>query len=274
MNASELAVLLPGVAGNLSDEGNIIGFTVRGMPPAMNTITIDGALMGSQGGMARDAHPHDHGLDVRGARSHERPHAGQRSGFARRHGESKSRSTLSMKEKRRITYNFSGRLAPSGTQRDRCARSTASIRCSTSAIRRCSMCSANSAISAFRSTCSDSEQAVGFFSTTRDFQDTVNAPAYVWDYRTQDNYNNRKQSSVNAKIDYRLSPNSKLSLNLIYNDAFERFRLRYLFRAFTVNEAAVPNATTSGVIPGFTSRITQVRPVAASTIDITSQMSH
>jgi TPP-dependent pyruvate/acetoin dehydrogenase alpha subunit len=42
MNASELAVLLPGVAGNLSDEGNVVGFTIRGMPPAMNTITIDG----------------------------------------------------------------------------------------------------------------------------------------------------------------------------------------------------------------------------------------
>jgi len=27
MNASELAVLLPGVAGNLSDEGNIVGFS-------------------------------------------------------------------------------------------------------------------------------------------------------------------------------------------------------------------------------------------------------
>ena len=49
-----------------------------------------------------------------------------------------------------------------------------------------------------------SEQAVGFFSTTRDFQDTVATPAYVWDYRTQDNYNNREQSSVNAKFDYRL----------------------------------------------------------------------
>ena len=28
----------------------------------------------------------------------------------------KSRSTLSMKEKRRITYNFSARIAPPGTQ--------------------------------------------------------------------------------------------------------------------------------------------------------------
>jgi len=58
MNASELAVLLPGVAGSLSDEGNIVGFTIRGMPPAMNSITIDGALMGSQGGMNRATRIH------------------------------------------------------------------------------------------------------------------------------------------------------------------------------------------------------------------------
>lgn len=58
MNASELAVLLPGVAGNPSDEGNIVGFTIRGMPPNMNTITIDGALMASQGGMGRATRIH------------------------------------------------------------------------------------------------------------------------------------------------------------------------------------------------------------------------
>ncbi len=72
-----------------------------------------------------------------------------------------------------------------------------------------------------------------------------------------------------------MSPKTKLSLNLIYNDAMERFRLRYFFRAFTGNQNTVPNATNSGVIPGeFTGIITQVRPVAASTIDITSQMSN
>ena len=58
MNASELAVLLPGVAGNLSDEGNIVGFTIRGMPPGMNTITIDGTLMASQGGATRQTRMH------------------------------------------------------------------------------------------------------------------------------------------------------------------------------------------------------------------------
>lgn len=275
MNASELAVLLPGVAGSLSDEGNIIGFTVRGMPPAMNTITIDGALMGSQGGMARATRMHTitgsmfESLEVTKGHTPDKE-AGSLGGTVNL----KSRSTLSMKEKQRISYNFSTRIAPPGTQQIPMReqhRAHPLVNVSYQELFDVLGGERNLgvALNLFYS-----EQAVGFFSTTRDFQNTVAAPAYVWDYRTQDNYNNRKQASVNTKFDFRLSANSKFSLNLIYNDAFERFRTRYLFRATTGNQASVPDNTTSGIIPGFTNRITQVRPVAGSIIDITSQMSH
>ena len=275
MNASELAVLLPGVAGSLSDEGNIIGFTVRGMPPAMNTITIDGALMGSQGGMARATRMHTitgsmfEALEVTKGHTPDKE-AGSLGGTVNL----KSRSTLSMKEKQRISYNFSTRIAPPGTQQIPMReqhRAHPLVNVSYQELFDVLGGERNLgvAVNLFYS-----EQAVGFFSTTRDFQNTVAVPAYVWDYRTQDNYNNRKQASVNTKFDFRLSANSKFSLNLIYNDAFERFRTRYLFRATTGNQASVPDNTTSGIIPGFTSRITQVRPVAGSLIDITSQMSH
>jgi iron complex outermembrane receptor protein len=276
MNASELAVLLPGVAGNLSDEGNVVGFTIRGMPPAMNTITIDGALMASQGGAARATRIHTITGSMFDSLELTKGHTPDKeSGSLGGTVNLKSRSPLSMREKRRITYNFSARLAPSFTQQipmreDHRIHPLLNV-------------AYQEKFNAFGSSEPNfavalnlfySEQAVGFFSTTRDFQNTTSQPAYVWDYRTQDNYNNRKQSSVNVKFDYRLSPNTKLTLNLVYNDAMERFRLRYLFRAFTQNQNTVPNATNSGVIPGFTDRITSVRPIAASTIDITSQMSN
>jgi TonB-dependent receptor len=276
MNASELAILLPGVAGNPSDEGNIVGFTIRGMPPGFNTITIDGALMASQGGMARQTRIHtitgsmfeelevvkghtpDEGADSLGGTVNLR-----------------SRTPLSMKEKRRITYNLSARWAPPFTQQiplreDHRLHPLLNVAYQEKfGVFGSEEPNLGVAVNLFYS-----EQAVGFFSTTRDFQNTTSQPAYVWDYRTQDNYNNRKQTSANVKFDYRLSANTKIALNLIYNDAMERFRLRYLFRAFTQNQNTVPNATNSGVVPGFTDRVTQVRPIAASTIDITSQMSH
>jgi TonB-dependent receptor len=129
-----------------------------------------------------------------------------------------------------------------------------------------------------------SENAFGFFRSQRDFQQTNNQPAYLWDYRTTDNYNNRKQRSLSTKWDYRISPNSLLKLNLIYNDAPEPMRRQYTTRAFAGSATTNPNATTTGIVPGaFTDRITVVRAVptpanatssttAAALIDVTSTL--
>ena len=273
MNASELAVLLPGVAGNVNDEGNLNAFTIRGMGPGFNTIMVDGALMGSQGGGARQTRIHtitgsmfdqlelvkghtpDKGMDSLGGTIN-----------------LKSRSPLSMKERRRTTYNFTARWAVPWEEQipmreQHRIHPTLNVAHQQLFDILGSERNLGVALNLFYS-----EQAVGYFSTTRNFQNTTAQPAYLWDYGTEDNYNNRKQSSINGKFDFRLAPHTKISLNAIYNDAMERFRLRYNFRAFTGNANTVPSAT-SGVVPGFTARITEVRPIAASTIDITSQMS-
>jgi iron complex outermembrane recepter protein len=275
MNASELAVLLPGVAGNLSDEGNIVGFTIRGMGPGMNTITIDGSLMASQGAANRQTRMHtitgsmfdsleltkghtpDKGADSLGGTIN-----------------LKSRSPLSMKEKRRITYNFSARWAPPFTQQIPLREEHRAHPLLNVAYQELFDVFGGDRNLGVAVNLFYSEQAVGFFQTQRDFQNTAADPAFVWDYRLDDNYNNRKQSSINTKFDYRLSANTRISLNLIYNDAMERFRYRNPFRAFTGNANTVPNATSSGIVPGYTDRITEVRPVNASIIDITSQMSN
>jgi hypothetical protein len=115
-----------------------------------------------------------------------------------------------------------------------------------------------------------SENVAGYFRTIRDFENTTNQPAYVWDYRTQDAYNNRKQFSVNLKNDFRLSAATRISFNMIYNDANEPYNRLYETRAFT--NQTTPNNTTSGVVPGYTDRITTVRPIAASVIDVTETM--
>jgi len=274
MNASELAVLLPGVAGNLSDEGNIVGFTIRGMGPGSNTITVDGALLGSQGGDSRQTRIHTmtgsmfEALEVTKGHTPDKE-AGSLGGTVNL----KSRSPLGMKEQRRITYNFSARVAPPGTQQIPLREQHRTHPLLNVAWQEVFSVLGGERYLGMALNLFYSEQAVGFFSTSRDFQNTTTAPAYLWDFRTQDNYNNRKQSSLNLKFDYRLSESTKLSLNYIFNDAFERFRLRYYFRAFTGNQSTVPGPT-SGVIPGYTDRVTQVRPIAASTVSLQSQMSN
>jgi TonB-dependent receptor len=276
MNASELAVLLPGVAPELSDEGNIVGFTIRGQGPGSNTITIDGALMASQGGAGRNTRMHTitgsmfESLELTKGHTPDKG-ADSLAGTLNL----KSRSPLSMKEKRRITYNLSARTAATFTHqipmRDE-HRTHPLLNVAYQEVFDVFGGERNLgvAVNLFYS-----EQALGYYRVTTDYQNTTTSPAFIWNYQTEDNYNNRKQSSVNAKFDYRLSAHTKISLNLIYNDAMERFRLRYLFRAYTgnQNQNTVPNATTA-VIPGaFTDKVTQVRATAQSTVDITSQMS-
>jgi TonB-dependent receptor len=186
----------------------------------------------------------------------------------------KTRSPLAMREKRRVTYSLTGRIAPWFTEQVpfREARRGHELMNvfyqEKFAVLGAEPGNENLAVSvnAFKS-----ENAFGFFNSTRDFQQTNNQPAYLWDYRTQDDYNNRKQQSVSTKWDYRLGRNNLLKLNLVYNDQAEPMRKRPVMRAFAGSQTTVPSATT-GVVPGFDSRVTTVRaiPTAANATSATT----
>ncbi|WP_414660349.1 TonB-dependent receptor [Horticoccus sp. 23ND18S-11] len=269
MNAGEVAIRLPGVAGNLSDENLVDGFTIRGIGPGLNSVTLDGSPLTSQGALTRSTninnltgtmfdqleltkgHTPDKGADSLGGTIN-----------------LKSRSPLSMREKRRISYSAGVRIAPSFTEQvplREAHRAHPLFNVAWQEVFGVLGGERNLGVSV---NLFYSENAVGGFRTVRDFQNTTAQPAYVWDYRTWDNYNNRKQASINVKTDYRLSANTKLSLNAVVNDAIETFRRQYESRAFTAQ--TVGTTGTAGILPGYTDRITQVRASTASTIDITS----
>ncbi len=272
MNAGEVAIRLPGIYGELDAGGNLSGFTVRGMASGLNQVTMDGGLMTGQGGMGRSifvnnitgamfdqvelikGHTPDKGADSLGGTIN-----------------FKSRSPLSMREKRRITYTLSGRLAPSFTQQipireQRRLHGLANL--GYQEVFDAFGGSRNLGVSV---TLFNSETAIGSFFTTRDFQNTTDSPAFVWDYLTSDLYNHRRQKNITAKTDYRLTPSTKLSFLATYIDHSEVYRRQYNVRAFTngQNQDTVPNATTTSIVPGYTSRVTTVRPVASSVIDVT-----
>ena len=92
-----------------------------------------------------------------------------------------------------------------------------------------------------------------------------------------------RQESVSTKFEYRLSPNSLVRMNVALNDGAEPARLQYESRAFAGSQTTVPNATTTGVVPGWTERVTTVRAVPtpsnatasttpAAAIDVTSRL--
>ncbi len=272
MNAGEVAIRLPGIYGELDAGGNLSGFTVRGMASGLNMVTMDGALLTGQSAMSRSifvnnitgamfdqvelvkGHTPDKGADSLGGTIN-----------------FKSRSPLSMREKRRFTYTLSLRTAPPFTQQIPLREQHR-----THGLANLSYQEVFDAFGGHRNlgvvlNLFNSETGIGSMITQRNFQNTTNQPAYLWDYRTSDLYNHRRQKNVNTKVDYRLSPNTKLTFLAAYIDHSEVYRRLYETRAYTGSQGlnTVPNATTTSIVPGFTDRITTVRPVATSTIDIT-----
>ena len=268
MSAGEVVMRLAGIAGNPTSEGLAYTFNVRGIAPALNTVTVDGSLVASIGASRSfelqsitatmfeqleliKGHTPDKGADSLGGTIN-----------------MKTRSPLNLKEKRRTNYSATVRVAPPFTEQIPLREQHRAHPLFTVGYQEVfdvfgGERNLGVAVNLFYS-----ENAVGGFGTDRDWQNTTAETAYVWGYRTWDNYNNRKQASVNVKADYRHSAHTKFSLGFTTNDNNEKFRRIYESRAYTGTATTVPNATTSGVVPGFTNRVTQVRAVPSSVIDI------
>ena len=285
MNATELAIRLPGVSfGNPGDEVVEV-ISVRGMGAGMSSITIDGGGMSSFSAQNRNTRMTAftgamfEALELIKGQTPDKPvdSLGGSVNF-------KTRSPLSMKEKRRVSYSLTGRMAPWFTEQVPLREAHRShMLFNGSYMEKFSLFGSSAENLAVSVNAFYSENAFGFYRTQRDYQQTNAAPAYLWDYRTTDNYNNRTQRSLNTKWDYRLSQNSLIKLNLVYNDAPEPMRRQYQTRAFAGSQTTVPNATTTGVVPGWTDRITTVRAVptaanatsgttAPALIDVTSTL--
>ncbi len=270
MSAGEVVMRLPGVAGSPTDEGLASRFNMRGMDPTLNNVTVDGATMTTLGsnrsfelqsitGAMFDAlelikgHTPDKGADSLGGTVN-----------------FKTRSTFSMKEKRRFTYNFSTRWAPpffEQTPLRQQHRAHPIINVTHQEVFSVFGSERNLGVSL---NLFYSENAVGGFANILDYTNIAGGPAPVWDYQTWDNINNRKQMSINLKTDYRINQYAKFSVGVVGNDNLERMRRRVTVRAFTGANTTVPNATTTGVVAGaFDDYITVVRPVTAANIDVT-----
>ncbi|MFM1748342.1 MAG: hypothetical protein RLZZ188_2008 [Verrucomicrobiota bacterium] len=274
MSAGEVVMRLPGVAGSPTVEGLNYQFNMRGMPPALNNVTVDGATLTTLGGSRAfelqsitgamfegleliKGHTPDKGADSLGGTIN-----------------FKTRSTFSMKEKRRTTYNLSARWAPPFFEQ-------APMRTQHRAHPILNV-THQEVFDVFKDTRNlgvslnlfYSENAVGGFYSLFDYLNIVDAPSPVWAYETWDNINNRKQMSVNFKADYRWSANTKFSLALVENDNFERHRRRVSVRAFAGGQTTLPSAATAYLPGTYTDKITVIRPVSgtaanASKIDAT-----
>lgn len=275
MSAGELAVRLPGVASQFDDEGNVTGLIIRGSPSTMNRVNVDGNLMSNVGGFNRQFQTHSltgamfEQLEVIKGQTPDQS-ADSLGGSVNL----KTRSPLSMREKRRFGYSFGARWAPPFYDHIQERRNHPIHPLTNFSYQEVFDVLGGDRNLGVSVNLFYSENVNAPSSVQYDYQNTAASPAYLWDFRTQNQYNNRTQKSVNVKAEYRLAEHTKLILNAIYNDAFEKTDRLYATRAFSNQTiATVTNGVPSGtgaIMPDFTSTRTEVRNVAGSNFELST----
>jgi TonB-dependent receptor len=278
-SAGELLIRMPGIAGSFDDEGNVTGISIRGIAPGFNAVMVDGNQQASAGGFGRDFRTHNISgalfdeIEVTKSPTPDMP-ADSLGGSVNL----RTRSSLNLKEKRRISYRAAARWAPDfydhiPVRRDRQIHPLLSL--SYQEVFGVLRGDRNLGVSA---SLFYSENVNTWDQRLLDYDFTTASPAYVWDFRRTNAYNNRVQQSANVRLDYRFSENTEFFFSAIYNDAPEKFDRRYSFRAFTNTRAVAaigPNGQPTGVnpiLPGYTDNRAEVRAVPGTTARTTFQL--
>ena len=274
--AGELLIRLPGIAGSLNGEGVVSEVMVRGTNHTLNSVTIDGNKMASSGGMGRNFRTNSipgaffDTIEVTKAATPDMD-ADSLGGNINM----KTRSPLSMKEKRRMIYRLGAKWAPPFYAHNPATRNHSNHPMSSFSYQEVFDAFGGDRNLGVTFSMFYSENATTGYQMTEDYAYVTTRPAYVWDYRSADLYNSRQNKSATLKIDYRFNPTFRVFLNSIYNDAHERSFEYLRTRAFTARTVAPLNSAgqptgTNAILGDFTDAITRVRPVAASTFELQS----
>ena len=272
--AGELLIRLPGIAGALNGEGVVSEVMVRGTNNTLNSVTVDGNKMASSGGMNRNFRTNSipgaffDTIEVTKAATPDMD-ADSLGGNINM----KTRSPLSLKEKRRMIYRLGAKWAPFFYDHNPATRDHNLHPMTSFSYQEVFDAFGGSRNLGITFSVFYSENAVSGIQMTEDYAFTTASPAYVWDYRSADIYNNRMNKSATLKIDYRFNPNFRVFLNGIYNDAHERSFEYLRTRAYTARSVAPLNAAgqptgNNAILADFTDKITHVRPVAASNFEL------
>ncbi|MEY4689396.1 MAG: hypothetical protein RIR76_3419, partial [Verrucomicrobiota bacterium] len=214
MSAGELAVRLPGVASQFDDEGNVTGVFIRGAASTLNRVNVDGQLMSNVGGFNRQFQTHSltgamfEQLEV--IKGHTPDQTADSLGGT---VNLKTRSTLGMKERRRFAYSLGARWAPSFFDQIQPRLNHPLHPLNNFAYQEVFDVAGGSRNLGVAVNLFYSENVNGPGSRQFDYQNSATGPLYLWDFRTQNQYNNRTQKSVNVKAEHRLSERTRVTLN-------------------------------------------------------------
>ena len=276
-NPGELLARLAGVAPNITDEGDVFSVYVRGIDPTLNSVNIDGNKMATSAALSREYRF----LNVSAGAFEElevikAPTPDMDPDSLGGAVNMKTKSSLGLKEKRRVNYRLGVKWAPpfmwsqTPTREQHRTHPITSVGYQEVFGVLGGERNLGVTLNAFYI-----ENPTTYASTIRDYTFSLNDPAYVYDYRTNDAYNLRKQRSLTFKADYRLSSQTRLGLGAMFADAFENLKINYQTRVYAGRTIAAIGANgqptgTGAILPGFTDTLTQVRAVSGSNFETTT----
>ena len=266
-NTGELLMRLPGIVGEIGDHGDVESVTIRGIIGEFNNMTVDGVQQGNTYTSRRI--PRTDMLsgalfeEIEVTKSHTPDMPADGLGGA---VNIKTRGPLSMTDKRRTYFRIGTRYAApfyehipmrDGRLLHPLFNITHNEVFSVGSGNRNLGVSLNLLYS---------ERVSSYYRTYRNYERTLESPAFVWNYQTDDVYNNRKQRQASLKLEYKLSESSKIWLTLLYADSSDPWHTGYQARAYladstqflaTLGPDGQPNGGGS-VLPGYTDNVTTV----------------
>jgi iron complex outermembrane recepter protein len=264
MSVDQMIIRLPGVTASVNENfetGEAI--QIRGQAQNLNRFTVDGAPTADHGGFTRlfqgdrfNGAMFDQ-IELTKGHTPDQP-ADSLGGTVNL----KTRSPLSMKEKRRFGYNLAARWAPpffDYVPARREHRVHPLINASYQEVFSVLGGDRNLAVAVNGFW---SENFVANYRTDTFYQNTLASPAYTYQFNARDSYRPLYTGAGNVKIDYRHSPTTKFTLGGVYNSWLQA-RIRNKTAQFQTAQS-VGITGTAGILPGYTDYITEARPVATS----------
>ena len=271
-NVGDIAAKLPGVLAMPDEEGNTASVSIRGMATGLTRLTVDGMPLASVGSRS----PH---MTSQTGALYEQLELikGQ---LPDRSADSiggminlKTRSALTMKEKRRVDYSVSARWAPEFLEQTKARLEHPIhpiIKLGYQEVFSVGRGERNlgMALNLYYS-----ENATSRNSYTYDYQNTTATPAYVFSFIAETTQQNRRVLSGNLALDYRLSDVSKFFLRAQWTQNDEPGFDRALVTLSATQSVATTDAngqpTGTGVIlPDFTGSRTATRALNGSTVTL------
>jgi TonB-dependent receptor len=221
-NPADLLIRLPGITGNIDDDGNIASINVRGIDPSLNIVTYDGAQMSTSYGLGSRAFRFYNinastfeELEVIKALTPDMNPASLGGTV-----NMKTKTTLNMKEKRLFTYRLAFRHNPSFLDYNprRSGETYPSLALGYKEVFSVLGGKRNLGLSL---DLSHNVNPTGNSFTRLNWEYTLASPAYASNFRASDSIGWRKLDSATLRLDFKLSSNSRLWASFLYSQSDE-----------------------------------------------------